>query len=188
MLHCFLDDSGKESSTAMPWICMAGYVAEFDALVSLNTRWVQLLIKHDISEIHMKDLIPIEGEYKQRNWDKDKRNDVLGDFLQAIRETSLIGVGAALEMSAWRKLKKEQAHLITHGNAQEFLLMRICRMVIDRLRSRTIQDQIAMVFDTDPEFGPNRLRLFCALMAHDNRIMKRFSSITFGVPIYYPGF
>ena len=60
MIHIFLDDSGKESQSTNPWVCMAGYLAELEPLVALNGKWRQLLIRHGISEIHMKNLIPME--------------------------------------------------------------------------------------------------------------------------------
>jgi hypothetical protein len=32
MIHLFLDDSGKESQSTNPWVCMAGYLANQEAL------------------------------------------------------------------------------------------------------------------------------------------------------------
>jgi hypothetical protein len=169
MLHCFLDDSGKDSAPSNPYVCMAGYLADLDALTGLIQKWLQLLVKHGISEIHMKDLIPISGQYKNLGWDIPKRDSVLDDFIQVIQETRLTGVGVALEMAAWRKLKKDNPNL-NFGNVQQFCLQRILRLIIDRLHVAKRDDKIALVFDTDPEFGANRFNIFCALMGHDDRV------------------
>jgi hypothetical protein len=50
-----------------------------------------------------------------------------------------------------------------------------------------MDDSLALVFDTDPEFGANRFNLFCTVMGHDKRAARRLSSITFGHPEQYPG-
>jgi hypothetical protein len=134
----------------------------------------------------MKDLIPVSGQYRNLGWDIPKRDSVLDDFIQVVRETRLTGVGVALETAAWRKLKKENPDL-DFGNVQQFCLQRILRLIIDRLHAAKIDDKIALVFDTDPEFGANRFNIFCALMGHDERATRRLQSITFGHPAYYPG-
>lgn len=41
----------------------------------------------------MKELIPIQGEYKKLGWDAPKRDAVLADFVGVIKNTQLIGFG-----------------------------------------------------------------------------------------------
>jgi len=57
MIHLFLDDSGKGSQPQNPWVCMAGYLAGPEALTELIGKWRQLLLRHGIGELHMKQLI-----------------------------------------------------------------------------------------------------------------------------------
>jgi hypothetical protein len=66
-IHCFLDDSGKESQPTMPYVVLAGYFAEMEIWSNLWDKWAGLLLKHQISGIHMKELIPMEGEYKEKS-------------------------------------------------------------------------------------------------------------------------
>ena len=73
------------------------------------------------------------------------------------------------------------------GTAQQFCLERILSRVIRQMSDAGMDDTLNLVFDTDPEFGPNRFNLFCALMGHDERAARRLTSITFGHPVYYPG-
>ncbi len=91
MIHLFLDDSGKDGQQTNPWVCMAGYLADYDATVSLIGKWRQLLIAHGIREIHMKHLIPLTEPYKDLRWDSAKRDSVVNDFIQAINETRMAG-------------------------------------------------------------------------------------------------
>jgi hypothetical protein len=91
MIHLFLDDSGKDGQQTNPWVCMAGYLADYDATVSLIGKWRQLLIAHGIREIQMKHLIPLTEPYKDLRWDSAKRDSVVNDFIQAINETRMAG-------------------------------------------------------------------------------------------------
>jgi hypothetical protein len=186
MIHLFLDDSGKESQAGNPWVCMAGYLAGYDPLVELNGKWGQLLLRHGISEIRMKQLIPMTGMYENLGWDADKRDAVIQDFVQAINETRMSGVGVAVETTAWNKRKKEYPDL-AWGTIQQFCLERVLSRVIGQMHDAGINETLASVFDTDPEFGSNRFGLFCSLMGYDRRAARRLGSITFAHAVYYPG-
>jgi hypothetical protein len=186
VIHCFLDDSGKESQPTMPVVTMAGYFAQLDALNSVYQKWAQLLLKHGIPGIHMKELIHLSGTYKDLGWDIPKRDVVLNDFIGVIREERLVGVGVAVKMSAWRGMVKEHRD-VDFGTVQEFCLQRILRRVVDRLNSAQAEDSVALVFDRDPEFAANRVKLFNALLAHRAEARKLLCSITFADPWRYPG-
>ena len=188
MIHvqCFLDDSGKDSQQGNPYVCMAGYFGSDAAIVELNQKWGQLLMKHGINEVHMKYLIPIERQYKDLGWDVRQRDAVVDEFIGVIRETRLIGIGIALDIAAWRVAKKRHPKH-NWGSAQQFCLERILRRIVDRLHVIDDETKIALIFDTDPEFSSNRINIFNALMGHDPRATKRLSSVTFAHPIYYPG-
>jgi hypothetical protein len=186
VIHCFLDDSGKESQPTMPVVTMAGYFAELDALNRVHQKWAQLLLKHGIPGIHMKELIHLSGTYRGLGWDMPKRDSVLNDFIGVIREEHLVGVGVAVKMSAWRGMVKEHRD-VDFGTVQQFCLQRILRRVIDRLSSAHAEDTLALVFDRDPEFASNRINLFNALLAHRAAARKLLCSITFADPWRYPG-
>jgi hypothetical protein len=186
MIHLFLDDSGKESQPQNPWVCMAGYLAAYKPLVELNGKWQQLTLRHGIQKIHMKQLIPMTGMYQHLGWDADKRDSVIQDFVRAINETRMSGMGVAVETAAWTKWKKQHPEL-AWGTIQQFCMERILSRVIGQMHDAGITKTLAVVFDTDPEFGPNRFGLFCALMGHDQRATRRLGSITFAHAAYYPG-
>ena len=169
----------------MPSVCMAGYFAELDVINNVNYRWVQLLIKHGIPEIHMRELIHLSGIYAPLRWDIPKRDAVLNDFIDVIKTEELVGVGVAVKMAAWREVVKEYPD-IRFGTVQEFCLQRILRRIIDRLNAAQVQDHVALLFDPDPEFSANRVKLFNALIAHRSQ-GRLLASITFANPRLYPG-
>ncbi len=185
-IHCFLDDSGKESQPSNPFVCMAGYFGSEEAIKDLNSKWLQLLKKYEITEVHMKELIPLEGEYKKWALDKIKRDLALDEFIRVTRETHLVGIGVAIDTAAWKLHRKRhpKEHL---GTAQQFALVRILSRLIDHLRAVGNETSLSLVFDTDPEFGSNRLGMFDYLMTIDTQARKRLSSITFARTCFYPG-
>jgi hypothetical protein len=89
MIHLFLDDSGKEGQSTNPWVCMAGYVADYEPYIALIGKWRQLLAVHGIKELHMKHLIPLDGPYRNLGWDYPKRDAVITDFINAINATPI---------------------------------------------------------------------------------------------------
>lgn len=186
MIHLFLDDSGKESSPRMPWVCMAGYLADYEPYVGLLGKWRQLTLRHGIAALHMKDLIPLTGPYKGLGWDETKRDEVICDFISVINETRMFGVGVAVEMAAWQRVKA-QFPMPGWRSVHLFCVERIMQRVITQLHAVGVDDTLNLIFDTDPEFGRDRFNLFCAMMANDKRASRRLASISFAHPEYYPG-
>jgi hypothetical protein len=185
-VHCFLDDSGKESHQSMPYVCMAGYFTDGGALNRLHEQWLALLFKHGIEVIHMKELIPLAGQYRDLGWDIPKRDAVLAEFIEAIRQSQITGVGVAMDMAAWRKIKKDHSDL-RWGTAQEFCLSRILRQIVDRLTAANLDGIVALVFDRDPEFAAGRLSLYSDIVGHDPRARRLIKSVTFADARWYPG-
>jgi hypothetical protein len=184
--HLFLDDSGKEGQATTPIVCLAGYLAHDDVIASLNEKWIQLLIKYGIPEIHMKSLVPMTGIYKDVGWSDEQRDAVVAEFIEVINSTNMVGVGIAVNTAAWRKYKGKYPK-INVGNIQQFCLNRAVSRVIARLHEVGVDDHLSLVFDTDPEFGVARFNTFCALMRYDTRANRRLMAITFGHPMFFPG-
>ena len=57
-------------------------------------NWRHLLLKQGLEDVHLK---RIWGEAKRRGWDLPKLNDVLLEFIGAIKDANLIGFGVAYE-------------------------------------------------------------------------------------------
>jgi hypothetical protein len=186
LIVCFLDDSGKESQPTMPSVCMAGYFAGSDTIAELTNKWEQLLLRHGIPGIHMRELIHLSGVYENLNWDLQKRDTVLNEFIDVIREESLVGVGIAVKMSAWRDAVKKYPD-VRFGSVQEFCLQRILRRIVDRLHAAKIDDHAVLFFDRDQEFAANRISLTNAIIAHDPRARALLAAVTFANPWLYPG-
>jgi hypothetical protein len=185
-LHCFLDDSGKEGHQSNPYVVLAGYFGEREAWATLQTKWAQLLLKHRISALHMKHLIPLEGEYKRLGWDMEKRDAVVTEFIKEIQGASIGGIGIAVEMAAWRATKSANPKLF-FGTAQQWCFSRIVRLLIDDMKAAKIEGEIALVFDRDEEFAAARINLFNSAIRHDPDARRLLVSVMFADPSRYPG-
>ncbi len=182
MLRAYFDDSGKES--VGQFVCMAGYLAVGEMWNVFTTAWQHAILKYGISGIHMRDLIPLQGEYGQLGWDTQKRDEVISHFIEIIKTTQLIGFGVGVDGSAWRELRKLNEKV---PNVQTFCFSRIMRMLIDRLKAAAPRDFLSLYFDTDPEFGAARLKLFDHLRGKDPDARRYLLSLTFADTSLFTG-
>ena len=105
MLEFFFDDSGQESWRNEQFICIAGYLAWGDKWDGFVPQWGSKLMENGITHIHMKELIHLRGQYAK--WHHDKRESVLTQFIQIIKNFNLIPFGVALNVEAWRNLPRK---------------------------------------------------------------------------------
>ncbi len=174
MIECYFDDSGKEGQADHRHVCLAGYIGHDQFWWNYQQKWRHLLIRHGIPAVHMKNWLKISAE---KRWSVAKRNEVLSEFIVAIRESQLIGFGVAVDADVWRALPKERRKAF--GNAQEFCFQRIVRRVMDRLKRANERDPIALIFDRDFEFARPRLSLLEHLHKVYPEVADRIAQISF---------
>ena len=176
MIRAYFDDSGSESLSSGTHVCLAGYLADDHYWVTFNRLWRHQLVRHGIGCVHMKDLIPLQGEYKSLGWDTTKRDQVIGDFIRVIQYSELIGFGVAVDAAAWREVRKKSPK---SANAQMFCFSRLFRLVVERMKKSAPREWLNVHFDSNPEFGAQRLRLFDDIRRTDKDAQWLIPSITF---------
>jgi hypothetical protein len=97
VVHCYFDDSGKESEPTNRFVVIAGYLAVDIVWDRLEHVWSHLLIKHGLSHVHMKDIL---GVAKAKGWDIPKLNSVLADFIRVPNPQRLHNLSTAAAASA----------------------------------------------------------------------------------------
>ncbi|HTV65608.1 MAG TPA: hypothetical protein VMD98_08390, partial [Bryocella sp.] len=153
MIHCFFDDSGKESDASNRIVVIAGYMAVGDSTWTfLSQQWGHQLVRHGLSWLHMKDLMQNQDEYAKLNWDWPKKRSVIEDFIKVVKASQLIGFGVAVDADAWRAIPKQITQ--AEGSAQEFCFMRLVRMITERMKIARPDDWISLYFDSDEGFTP----------------------------------
>lgn len=185
MVSVYLDDSGKESDPRGQYVVMAGYLATDSHWSFFQGAWVHLLLKHKIDHIHMRHLIPLQGVYNDLGWNTAKRDEVLADFIGAIKNADLIGFGVAIDAVAYRSILPE-AFRKKEGDAQQFCFLRIARMLANRMKRAGLDDFLALTFDTDREFAAARFRLFLEIWNRDPEARVYLASIAFADVLKYP--
>ncbi len=172
MIECFFDDSGKECDTAFP--CLAGYLAHNSYWFEFNTKWQHLLLRHGLPYLHMKEFVSFA---RAKGWNGQKRNEVILEFIEVIKQARLIGFGVAIDSAAWRALSSKRRRAF--GSGQEFCFQRVIRRIVDRLEEADERDDVVIVFDRDMEFAKPRLTLFEHILKGDPRASRRIASIAF---------
>lgn len=105
-MQAFLDESGTHAGSRVT--AMAGYVIDDDALLLLETEWIATLQKYGMDELHMREFVPPYGKYS--HWDGQKKRETLEGLVRLVHKHSLIGVGAALEMTHFMSTSHAFAH------------------------------------------------------------------------------
>ncbi|HLX86540.1 MAG TPA: DUF3800 domain-containing protein [Terriglobales bacterium] len=181
MIHCFFDDSGKESEANNPFVCIAGYMAVGDDWwTMLSNAWAHQLVKHGLPWVHMKEFMNDQGDYRPPEWDWPKKKAVLEEFIKIIKGCQIIGFGVAVDAVAWRKLPKELTKI--EGTAQEFCFMRIIRAIVERLKMSRPDDWVSLYYDCDEEFTPARFKRFIGLRKRRPEVGKYFRAFSIADP------
>ena len=174
MIEAYFDDSGKETDPTARFPVVAGYFAHVTWWYDFFPRWRHLLLQHGLPYLHMKEWLGMAAE---RQWNTVKRNTVLLQFVDLIRNSRLVGFGCAVDAEAWLRLSQQRRK--TFGNAQEFCFQRIIRRIADRLDLVHEHEFVSLVFDQDLEYAPPRLKLYSHIKNGNPRVAARFTAISF---------
>jgi hypothetical protein len=180
MIEAFFDDSGKQADS--PFVCIAGFLAHCSYWYRFVEQWNPLLQRYGITNLHMKELMSSNGEFKE--FSPEQRNKLIVEVMQIIKANELCGFGAAVDAKYWNTLPKEIKK--KYGNAEEFCFQRILRMMRDYMVSCNETDHVSITFDHDQEFSNPRLTRFNNITKRDPLARERFISICFARTRPYP--
>jgi hypothetical protein len=182
VIHAFFDDSGSERDPNSRFPCLAGYLAHETYWMSFNDVWRHLLLRHGLPYLHMREYIKMAND---RGWNQIHRNDVVLEFVHAIKQCRLIGFGVGVDADIWRNLPRERRTVF--GDAQQFCFMRIMRRVVERLELAAEPETIQIFFDRDMEYARPRLRFFDQILKMDRIAAGRIAALSFGdAKLYLP--
>jgi hypothetical protein len=176
VLAGYFDDSGHESDSGPGgrFYCTAGYLSDEQFWAPLANMWGHLLMQHGLQEIHMKNFY---REARARGWDEAKTNAVLGDFVDVIRQSKVMGFGVGIDVKFWRGQSKERRR--TFGTAAEFAMQRVLRMMMDKLETVRMNDDVGVIFDQDRESAKPRLGRYFNVQDLDRLFKQRVIGISF---------
>jgi hypothetical protein len=180
VIEAYFDDSGKETDPAGRFPVVAGYFGDTHWWYEFNARWRHLLNQHGLPYLHMREWLRMAAE---RGWSTVKRNTILLEFVDVIRNAHLVGFGCGVDAEVWLALSAQRRKAF--GNAQEFCFQRIVRRVADRMSNARSREFVSLVFDQDLEYAPPRLQLYRHIKNGDPRVAQWFTAISFADMRYY---
>lgn len=102
MLSAYFDESGHSRHT--DFVSMAGIVAPLQKWERLEIDWKEALKEFELSEWHTSDFAHSLNEYKQYKGKEEKRREMYSRFMNLIRATDGMPMGAIVSMTAWNKM------------------------------------------------------------------------------------
>ena len=183
MLWAYFDESGKFQNT--DFVCIAGYVSDDPGWESFTKLWGEMLRRHGVSAVHMKDLVALQGEYKDLGWTHTEKDKLIDEAISLIKAKALAGFGVAVNTKYWRSMSPEARKRI--GDPHMLCFQRIIKLVIKNLTKAGITYPIAAIFDDSEEYGVRCYRMMSQLRREVPEVKERIGSISFADDqIYYP--
>lgn len=179
----YFDDNGSVSSSN--FVCLAGYASPHTRWDAFVPEWREMLRRHGIKMIHMKDLMPLRGEYEKLGWDYPKRDAVLTECIDIINRCAFNGFGIGVDAKHWRALKTEERAYL--GNPITLCFERILRRVVEKFRNVGQEVHVPVTFDDNPQYAPTFYARWSDLRKTRPDLKRRIGAITFADDsIYYP--
>src|SRR5271157_1125684 len=176
VVHVFFDDSGKLGGDG-DFVCMAGYIADGEAWDNFTNKWALLLLKHGLPYIHMREFIPLKGVYRNLNWDNTRRDEVLAEFIDLIREHVIAGFGIGVDAKYFRSMSKDVKREL--GDPHMFCFQRILRVVVKKLRSVGYEGTMSPIFDDCEQYSTRCYRMWSRWRVKEPDFGRLVPSITF---------
>ena len=96
----FFDESGHSASTRA--VAIGGAMATPKRWRALREKWTNILEKFSVGTFHMTDFENRKGEFL--DWDENRRRRMLAELFDAIEESPLILIGAAVVVEDFNRL------------------------------------------------------------------------------------
>lgn len=175
MGYLFLDESGKFADS--DFVCMAGYISDEDGWSQFSEKWGKLLLQHKIPYIHMKEMIHLQGPYKELGWTVERRDEILNEFIDVIRAHIQAGFGVAVDAKYFRSMSAEVRKAV--GDPAYFCFHRMLGIVIKKLKSVGYQPGLYITFDDCEDFSVKCYGIWSKLRQKVPDVHNYVPSITF---------
>jgi hypothetical protein len=191
MLDAYFDESGIHAGA--PVLIVAGYYAPPDAWKQFESAWKAVLDSEAIEEFHAK--VFFGGGSPFRKWKKKRREEFLYRLLDAIVESDVHAVGAALVMTDWKRLDLDhrrfmtgakylprQNRFVTSGSPKKpyFVPFQDC---IARVATLCEEDEKAhYFFSLNKQFHGYALDVYRLIKTHPMPFEKHLGMISFPTP------
>lgn len=192
MAMIFLDESGHFSES--DFVCLAGYVASDSNWDGLCKEWKELLGKHGIPAVHMREIMSPKGKSPAASWKDEDKVRMIREFIFVIRKYIHTGFGVGLEARYYRELVKVAAEEARRQgvktkpfHSQLFCVARMCRLIMNYFKEIGSEEQLSLIFDDSPEYSMKCYSFVSKLKQRQSDVRRTVSSLTFADDsVFYP--
>lgn len=122
-VRAYYDGCGHSNDNATKILTLSGIVSTDQLWPEFESKWRDMLRCHNIRQVHMTDLMALQGEYKE--WDETRQQALVRDAFNVIggfRGKHLWARSASVPLSDYRKARKTIANL----RAPEAICVNFC--------------------------------------------------------------
>lgn len=188
------DEAGKlEKSDYTSYCGYVGHVAEWERV---SMEWNSMRLTWGIPPLHMRCLYAPERsgckewQEVQKQWGADwesKRDYMLLEFGQIIRNSSLACVGSVVDAKYFRSMPDSEFKR-RHKESPFFMgLHTLVMEALDKIDRVDKCQSVSLIIDEDYEYGKQIYDMLSAMKIAFERVKQRISAITFGRDNDYPG-
>ena len=188
-VQAYFDESGHYSDN--DFVCLTGYVATDEAWESFNDAWVKCLLKHGIRGIHMKDLMRLQGAYKDKRWSKEHRDDIVSEFISVMVKHTLAAFAVGFDAKYFRSLPPHDRAKV--GDPHMFCFQRLMRRITDtmaeagRISQRRVDTRVSVIFDDHQHYSVECYKHWSSLRTTHPDMKHMIPSIAFADDeVFYP--
>ena len=178
----YFDESGTHGDSGV--FAIAGYVAAQEDWIRFETDWKRALRRAGISYFHMVEYENRRGPFA--SWSKEKRHEVLGDLLAAIKAHALIGLAGCVVVADFERVFRPA---LPTGHPYRDPYIFCLQVGMERIAHYfgphlPRSEKIACVFEEKDKVAHSAARHYEAVKAH-NEWGTLFGSISFGGKVDY---
>jgi hypothetical protein len=177
----FFDESGKLKDSR--FVCIAGFVSPDPTWDAFAAEWNQLLKKHNIPALHMRDLIPFRGAFT--GWDREKAKSVLAEFIGVIKKYVVIGLAVGMDVEYLKSMPRAVQKQI--GDPHYFCFQRLLRLIVQKAAEMNYDGAIAITFDDTAEYAVRCYNMWSKLRRTHPELKRNIPAISFADDeVFYP--
>lgn len=174
-MHIFADDSGSFGKDG--FLCLAGFIASDQGWDNLLNRWVEKLKEHKLEGIHTSDFLSGKGEHRDLGLTYEQRLEVLGEFMDIIRDEVSMGLACAVHATEYRYALQASTKRL---KPEEFCFHRLLLMSFDYMRDTKSQESLTVWFDDSEKTSSRFLNIWTRIKRNWKGDKSMLASISFG--------
>jgi Protein of unknown function (DUF3800) len=189
--YLYIDESGKLSDKKAEFTSFCGYVGHAEEWHRVAMEWNAMRFRWQIPPVHMSQIFSPnpkdEGwKKKQEEWKGDwesKRDAMLDQFAQILRNASVICVGSVVDACAYREVAQKKDHRLPTKDSNVFSFHNAIMRSLEKIETVDKGGVLTIAIDDDPEHAWEYYSALQTLKQHTyegfQKVKERVHAIAF---------